>query len=78
MTWAGFADGIAGVCFMLGAFFVLVAAIGVLRFTDVLTRMHAAAKPQVLGLLLSWWPLLLIVGGIWIVVASRRRRANSY
>ena len=30
----------------------LVAAIGILRFPDVLTRMHSATKPQVLGLLL--------------------------
>ena len=29
-----------------------VAAIGVLRFPDLLTRMHAATKPQVLGLIL--------------------------
>lgn len=52
MTWTGFADGLAAVCFVLGAALVLIAAIGVVRFTDVLTRMHAAAKPQVLGLLL--------------------------
>ena len=32
---------------------------------------------QVLGLLLSWWPLLLIVGGLWIFFASRRR-ATTY
>lgn len=31
---------------------------------------------QALGLLLSWWPLLLIVGIVWIVVASRRRSAS--
>jgi multicomponent Na+:H+ antiporter subunit G len=29
----------------------LVAAIGILRFPDVLTRMHSATKPQVLGLM---------------------------
>lgn len=28
---------------------------------------------QALGLLLNWWPLLLIIGGIWLFVASRRR-----
>ncbi len=37
---------------MLGALLTLIAAIGILRFPDVLTRMHSATKPQVLGLLL--------------------------
>jgi multicomponent Na+:H+ antiporter subunit G len=35
-----------------GSTLALTAAIGVLRFPDTLTRMHAATKPQVLGLLL--------------------------
>jgi multicomponent Na+:H+ antiporter subunit G len=52
VSWAGVADGVAGVLFVLGALFSLVAAIGLLRFPDVLTRMHSAAKPQVLGLIL--------------------------
>lgn len=45
-------DVIAGALLILGAAFALVAAIGVVRFPDVLTRMHAATKPQTLGLLL--------------------------
>jgi multicomponent Na+:H+ antiporter subunit G len=49
---AGVADVAAGACLLLGALLALIAAIGVLRFPDVLTRMHAATKPQVLGLLL--------------------------
>jgi multicomponent Na+:H+ antiporter subunit G len=49
---SGVADVAAGVCLLLGALLALIAAIGVLRFPDVLTRMHAATKPQVLGLLL--------------------------
>ena len=52
MSWAGVADGLAGVLFVLGALLSLVAAVGLLRFPDVLTRMHSAAKPQVLGLIL--------------------------
>lgn len=52
MSWAGVADGVAGVLFVLGALLSLVAAVGLLRFPDVLTRMHSAAKPQVLGLIL--------------------------
>jgi multicomponent Na+:H+ antiporter subunit G len=35
-----------------GSTLALTAAIGVVRFPDALTRMHAATKPQTLGLLL--------------------------
>lgn len=52
MSAAGVADAVAGVLLVLGALLSLVAAIGLLRFPDVLTRMHSAAKPQVLGLIL--------------------------
>lgn len=52
MSWSSVADAAAGVLFVLGALLSLVAAIGLLRFPDVLTRMHSAAKPQVLGLIL--------------------------
>lgn len=34
---------------LLGGFFCLIAAIGVLRLPDVLTRMHASTKAGVLG-----------------------------
>ena len=37
---------------MAGALLGLAAGIGVLRFPDALSRMHAATKPQVLGVLL--------------------------
>jgi multicomponent Na+:H+ antiporter subunit G len=46
------ADAVAAVCLALGALLTLIAAVGILRFPDVLTRMHSATKPQVLGLLL--------------------------
>lgn len=52
MSWPGIADGIAVACLVTGALLALIAAIGILRFPDVLTRMHSATKPQVLGLLL--------------------------
>lgn len=45
-------DVAGGVLLLLGAVLTLVAAIGLLRFPDLLTRMHSATKPQVLGLLL--------------------------
>ena len=56
---------------VLGAFFSLAAAIGLLRFPDALSRLHAATKPQILGLILvviaialsvgSWQALLLLI-----------------
>ncbi|WP_422934379.1 monovalent cation/H(+) antiporter subunit G [Sinomonas sp. P47F7] len=45
-------DVVAGVLMVAGALLSLGAAIGLLRFPDLLTRMHAATKPQVLGSLL--------------------------
>lgn len=46
------ADVIAVVCLLLGAFFCLTAGVGLVRFPDVLSRMHAGTKPQVVGVLL--------------------------
>ena len=47
-----FADVVALACLGLGAFLCLSAGVGLLRFPDVLARMHAGTKPQVLGVLL--------------------------
>lgn len=52
MSWPQVADAVAAVCFLLGALLAMIAAIGVLRLPDLLSRMHAATKPQVLGLVL--------------------------
>ena len=66
-------DVVALACLGLGAFLCLSAGMGLLRFPDVLARMHAGTKPQVLGVLLimtgsairlhGWsatWMLLLV------------------
>lgn len=45
-------DLLAGACLILGSLLALIAGIGLVRFPDVLTRMHAATKPQTLGVLL--------------------------
>ncbi|MDO0973120.1 monovalent cation/H(+) antiporter subunit G [Mycolicibacterium frederiksbergense] len=45
-------DIITAVLVLSGSTLALTAAIGVVRFPDTLSRMHAASKPQVLGLLL--------------------------
>ncbi|HEX4789491.1 MAG TPA: monovalent cation/H(+) antiporter subunit G [Actinospica sp.] len=60
------ADDIGDVVILGGAMWSLIAGIGLLRLPDVLTRMHAATKPQVLGL------LMMLLG-----VALRLRDAND-
>lgn len=52
MTWSVLADVVTALCFLLGSALALIAAIGLTRFPDLLSRMHAATKPQVLGLTL--------------------------
>jgi multicomponent Na+:H+ antiporter subunit G len=68
-------DAVSAVFMVAGALMSLAAAIGLLRFPDLMSRMHAATKPQVLGLFLllasvglqlrTWWvwPALLVA---WI------------
>ncbi|ULE34263.1 monovalent cation/H(+) antiporter subunit G [Mycobacterium sp. IDR2000157661] len=45
-------DVVTAVLVLSGSALALTAAVGVVRFPDTLSRMHAASKPQVLGLLL--------------------------
>ncbi|GAA1125295.1 monovalent cation/H(+) antiporter subunit G [Arthrobacter flavus] len=45
-------DVVTAVLMIGGALMSVAAGVGLLRFPDLLTRMHAATKPQVLGLLL--------------------------
>lgn len=52
MNWSAIADFLAAILLILGCFLTLAAGVGVLRFPDLLARMHAATKPQVLGLIL--------------------------
>ncbi|MDY6054897.1 monovalent cation/H(+) antiporter subunit G [Micrococcus sp.] len=66
----------SAVLLISGAFFSLVAGVGLLVLPDLLTRIHAAAKPQVLGLMLMllglavewrawvWVPVLVLA---WMV-----------
>lgn len=53
VSWTQVADLAAAVCILLGAVLALIAAIGVVRLPDLLTRMHAATKPQVLQMATS-------------------------
>ena len=45
-------DLLGAVFLLAGTIFCLAAAVGVVRFPDVLTHLHAATKPQVFGLML--------------------------
>lgn len=45
-------DVIAALCLLVGCLMSLAAAVGLVRFPDLLSRMHAGTKPQVFGLLL--------------------------
>ncbi len=76
IEWALVADIAGSICFGAGALLAFFAAIGVLRFPDIFARMHAATKPQVLGLFLvlvgialilrkgtATWVLLLVAVG---------------
>ncbi|MEA4943021.1 MAG: monovalent cation/H(+) antiporter subunit G [Propionicimonas sp.] len=52
MTAEQILDLAGAVVLALGCLFCLAAAVGLVRFPDVLTRMHGATKPQVFGLIL--------------------------
>ena len=43
---------VSSVLLLVGVFLAVVAAVGLVRLPDVLSRMHAATKPATLGLLL--------------------------
>lgn len=71
-------DVLAGICLILGCLMSLTAAVGLLRFPDLMSRMHAATKPQVLGLLLMLaavgiqsrsWILVPLLAAAWIFQA---------
>lgn len=74
-------DLVGAVLVALGALLALAAAIGLLRLPDVLSRMHAATKPQTVGLVLvvvgtalrlrtdvDVW-MLLLVGAFALITA---------
>ncbi|MEV8337937.1 monovalent cation/H(+) antiporter subunit G [Leucobacter sp. L43] len=46
-------DLIAAVCIFLAAVLSVAAGVGIIRFPDALSRLHAATKPQIFGLLLT-------------------------
>ena len=63
MTYELFADVASLVLILAGSFFVFSAAIGVARFRDTMSRIHAITKPQTTGLILTILGALLKVTG---------------
>ena len=69
--WGSILDMVAASLLIVAALLTLAAAIGLIRFPDPLSRLHAATKPQILGLILvviaialsarSWTVLLLLI-----------------
>jgi multicomponent Na+:H+ antiporter subunit G len=68
MDWI---DVVSALLLLLGAVLSLAAGVGMVRFPDALARMHAATKPQILGLVAvlsalalssrSWTTLLAVL-----------------
>ena len=56
-------DIVASVMLIAGSLLAFVAAVGLLRFPDVFSRMQATSKPSTLG-------ILLVLGGAAIVVGN--------
>ena len=76
---------VLSLCCLIGAGgFSVAAGVGLLRFPDALSRLHAATKPQIFGLLLviaaialrdhSWMTLLALLPGQ--LVGLRRHRGE--
>ena len=59
-------EWIAAILLILGAFFMLVAGIGVLRLSDVFLRMHAATKAPSLGVFLMVIGLMFYFQNFWL------------
>ena len=71
MNWTTVADVVAAILLICGSFLVFSAGVGVNRFPDVLFRLHAVTKPQVLGLLGAMVALALRIrsgSSVWMLV----------
>ncbi|ASD23042.1 Na+/H+ antiporter subunit G [Cryobacterium sp. LW097] len=65
-------DVVTAVLVLLAALMCLAAGVGLLRFPDVLTRLHSATKPQILGLMAVTLDIAVTnfsVGTVTLVVA---------
>ena len=64
------AEVLAGVLFLAGGFFCVVAGVGVLRLRDVYSRMHAATKAGTLGLALICLGVMVMAETWWQVAEA--------
>jgi len=74
-------DALASVLLVIGGLMSLAAGIGLVRLPDLHSRMHAATKPQVLGLLSlllaaaitwrawEWVPIVILAWGLQLLTA---------
>ncbi len=58
----GWVDIVTGILLVLGCFFVVVAAVGVVRFPDIYSRVHPAGKGDTLGQALILIGLMVYAG----------------
>jgi multicomponent Na+:H+ antiporter subunit G len=64
-------DVLSAVLILVGALLAMTAAVGIVRFTDTLSRMHPATKPQVVGMILVLTGAVIALRGnvdIWMLV----------
>ncbi|GMA20818.1 monovalent cation/H(+) antiporter subunit G [Arsenicicoccus piscis] len=81
MSWTTVADWASALFLLGGAILCLAASLGLLRFPELISRMHAATKPQTLGVLfvllgvelrlrsLSTVPMLLLVAAFQLMTS---------
>ena len=60
---------LSSACLLLGAFLIISGAVGVLRFPDFFTRMHAAGVTETLATTLILLGLMLFAG--WTIVSFK-------
>lgn len=61
IDWLVVADVVGLICIVTGAVFTLIAAIGMVRYPDLLSRQHVATKPQVFSLIMYFIGIALLV-----------------
>jgi len=61
---------ISAVLIVLGAIFMFIAALGVVRFPDLYTRMHAVTKASSLGVSLMLVSVAVYFSEVWIAFAA--------
>ena len=69
MNWPAILDVVGAISLLLGAALCLAGAVGLVRFPDTLSRLHAVTKPQTLGLILVIAALALTLRS-WAAIST--------